>query len=191
MLQLEKARREEIDKEALDTQARLSEGREKLVAARDVVKRIDIVSPVAGVVMNNQLHTKGGVVGPGSPMMEIVPDSDELVIEAQISAMDIDSVHIGQQVGLHLAAADARLVPVIFGTLETVSADRLQDQRTGQPYYKARITVSPEETAKLGAAHKLHSGMIVETMIIRGQQSALKYVMKPLFEAFSKSFREM
>jgi len=191
MLQLEKTRREEINKELQDVQARLSEGREKLVAARDVMKRVDIVAPVSGTVMNMQLHTIGGVVSPGSPMMEIVPLSDTLVVEAQVNAMDIDTLHVGQKVGIHVSAADARLVPTIYGVLDSVSADRMTDQRSGAPYYKARISISQAELARLGSDHRLHSGMSVEAMIIRGERSAINYALKPLLEAFSKSFREM
>ena len=191
ILQLEKTRSEDIDKELLDNQARLTEGREKLVAARDVMKRVDIVAPVSGTVMNMQLHTKGGVIGQGAALMEIVPANDTLVVEAQVSPMDIDTVRPGLRVGLHVSAADARLVPVIFGTLDTISADRMTDQRTGIAYYKARISVSPDELKRLGDDHPLRSGMMVEAQIIRGEHTALGYLMKPLVEAFSKSFREM
>jgi len=138
-----------------------------------------------------QLHTIGGVVSPGSPMMEIVPLSDTLVVEAQVNAMDIDTLHVGQKVGIHVSAADARLVPTIYGVLDSVSADRMTDQRSGAPYYKARISISQAELARLGSDHRLHSGMSVEAMIIRGERSAINYALKPLLEAFSKSFREM
>ncbi len=189
IFQLEKSRQEEIAKELRDTQARIAEGREKIVATDDVMRRIDLTAPVSGTVMNMQLHTKGGVVAPGAALMEIVPGDDKLVVEVQISPMDIDTVHAGQEVSIHVSAVDTRLVPVINGWLESVSADRYTDQRTGVPYYKGRVTISPDQLDRLGE-HKLHSGMAVEAMVNRGGQTALYYMLKPLLSSLARSFKE-
>lgn len=189
IFQLEKSRQEDIAKELRDIQARIAESREKIVAADDVMRRIDLTAPVDGTVMNLQVHTKGGVVAPGAPLMEIVPAEDKLVIEAQISPMDIDTVHPGQEVAIHVSAVDSRLVPVINGTLETVSADRYTDQRTGMAYYKGRVTIPPDQIDRLGE-HSLHSGMAVEAMVNRGQQTALHYMLRPLLQSLSRSFKE-
>lgn len=191
IFQLEKSRQEDVAKELRDVQTKISEAREKVVAADDVMKRIDVAAPVDGTVMNLQIHTKGGVVAPGAPIMEIVPEADSLVVETQINPMDIDTVRAGQQVALHISAADARLTPVIYGKLDNVSADRMTDQRTGVPYYKGRVVIARDQLDRLGADHQLHSGMMVEAMIERGQQTALHYALKPLLDSLARSFREM
>jgi HlyD family type I secretion membrane fusion protein len=189
IFQLEKTRQEEIAKELRDIQAKIAESRARLVAAEDVMHRIDVTSPVAGTVLNLQLHTKGGVVPPGASMMEIVPDSDALVLDVSINPMDIDTVHPGQEVDVHISAVDTRLTPVIHGTLTSLSADRLVDPHTGVPYYKGRVSIAADQLNRLGE-HKLHSGMAVEALIKRGEQTVLSYVMKPLSESLTRSFRE-
>ena len=187
--QLEKTRQEEVAKELRDVQERVVEAREKVVAADDVMRRIDVIAPVSGTVLNLAVHTKGGVIAPGAAMMEIVPENDTLVLEVQISPLDIDTIHVGDQVGIHISAADMRLTPVIFGTLDNISADRVTDQRTGNAYYKGRVLITQAELDRLGD-HRLHSGMAVEAMVKRGEQSVLRYMMKPLIDSLSRSFKE-
>lgn len=189
IFQLEKSHQEEVAKELRDVQERIVEAHQKVVAADDVLRRIDVVAPVSGTVLNLAIHTKGGVVGPGASIMEIVPDNDTLVLEVQISPLDIDTVRVGDTVSLHISAVDTRLTPVIFGTLDNISADRITDQRTGNAYYKGRVLISQEQLDRLGD-HKLHSGMAVEAMIKRGEQSVIRYLMKPLIDSLSRSFKE-
>jgi HlyD family type I secretion membrane fusion protein len=189
IFQLEKTHQEEVTKELRDVQERVVEAREKVVAADDIMRRIDVIAPVSGTVLNLAIHTKGGVVAPGAAMMEIVPENDTLVLDVQISPQDIDTVHVGDQVGIHISAVDTRLTPVIFGTLDTISADRITDQRTGAPYYKGRVTIAQDQLDRLGE-HRLHSGMAVEAMVKRGEQSVLHYLMKPLLDSLSRSFKE-
>ena len=187
--QLDKQHQEEVAKELRDVQNRIVEARQKVVAADDVMRRIDLTAPVDGTVLNLAVHTKGGVVAPGATIMEIVPNNDQLVLSVQVSPLDIDSIHVGDKVGIHISAADTRLTPMIYGTLDTLSADRLTDQRTGASYYKGRVMISQAELDRLGE-HKLHSGMVVEAMVQRGEQSVLHYLMKPLMDSLTRSFKE-
>jgi HlyD family type I secretion membrane fusion protein len=189
ILQIEKQRQEEVAKELRDVQARITEDSERQIAAADVTRRIDITSPIDGTVMNLSIHTVGGVINPGAPIMEIAPSEENLVVEAQITPLDINTVHVGQEVSLHISASGARLIPTIYGTVETVSADRISDPKTGRAYYQARITVPKDQLSRLGDV-KLQSGMAVEAMISRGSQSALHYAVKPLLESLTRSFRE-
>jgi HlyD family secretion protein/epimerase transport system membrane fusion protein len=189
ILQIEKQRQEEVAKDLRDVQARITEDSERQIAAADVTRRIDIASPIDGTVMNLSIHTVGGVVNPGMPIMEIAPSDEKLVIEAQVSPLDINTVHPGEEVALHVSASGARLIPVIYGKVETVSADRITDQKTGHAYYQAKITVPQDQLSRLGDV-KLQSGMAVEAMISRGSQSALHYAVKPLLESLTRSFRE-
>ena len=187
--QLDKQHQEEVAKELREVQNRIVEAREKVIAANDVVRRIDLTAPVNGTVMNLAAHTKGGVVGPGAVIMEIVPDNDILVLDVQISTLDIDTVHVGDQAAIHISAVDNRLTPVIYGTLDTISADRITDQRSGNSYYKGRIVIAQDQLDRLGD-HKLHSGQAVEAMVKRGEQSVLRYLMKPLVDSLTHSFKE-
>ena len=187
--QLDKQHQEEVAKELREVQNRIVEAREKVIAANDVVRRIDLTAPVNGTVMNLAAHTKGGVVGPGAVIMEIVPDNDTLVLDVQISPLDIDTVHVGDQAAIHISAVDNRLTPVIYGTLDTISADRITDQRSGNAYYKGRVVITQDQLDRLGE-HKLHSGQTVEAMIKRGEQSVLRYLMKPLVDSLTHSFKE-
>jgi HlyD family type I secretion membrane fusion protein len=187
--QLDKQHQEEVAKELREVQNRIVEAREKVVAANDVVRRIDLTAPVNGTVMNLAAHTKGGVVGPGAVIMEIVPDNDTLVLDVQISPLDIDTVHVGDQAAIHISAVDNRLTPVIYGTLDTISADRITDPRSGNSYYKGRVVIAQDQLDRLGE-HKLHSGQAVEAMIKRGEQSVLRYLMKPLVDSLTHSFKE-
>jgi HlyD family type I secretion membrane fusion protein len=189
MFQLDKQHQEEVAKDLRDVQNRILEARQKVIAADDVMRRIDITAPVDGTVLNLAVHTKGGVVAPGATIMEIVPNNDALVLEVQISPLDIDSIHTNDKVAIHISAVDTRLTPVIYGTLETISADRITDQRTGNSYYKGRVTITKEELDRLGE-HKLHSGMAVEAMVQRGEQSVLHYLLKPLIDSLTHSFKE-
>ena len=121
--------------------------------------------------------------------MDIVPANDDLVVEVHINPMDIDTVKIGSKVSLRISVVDSRKTPVIEGVLQTISADRTVDQRTGMAYYKGRVTIPQEELERLGDL-TLRSGMLVEALITRGEQTALQYALKPLTDAFARSFRE-
>lgn len=189
MLQIEKLRQEEIAKEMRDVEARLTEDREKYIAASDVMKRIEVTAPIDGTVINLAVHTLGGVVTPGSTLMEIVPQNDKLVVEVQINPLDIDTVHLGDAVSLHVSTVDARILPAIYGVLEGVSADRIIDPKLGHAYYKGKITIGKDQLDRLGEV-KLQTGMTVEAMISRGSQTALRYAIKPLLESLNRSFRE-
>lgn len=201
IMQLDNDRQQEIAKELREVQAKLFESAEKLSMTEDQIRRLDIVAPVDGVVMNLAFVTVGGVVSPGATVATIVPVNDTLVVQAQISPPDIDSVHAGQEVSIRFTTVAAKQVPVVMGTLEYVSADRLiSDLKPGitssnapavapNAYYSARIVVSRDELAKLDKI-KLHAGMPVEVLINRGERTVLEYVMAPLSNNFARAFKE-
>lgn len=189
ILQLRKARQEEVTRELREVQGRLAEVREQMLAADDALRRIDIMAPVSGTVLNMAFHTPGGVVGPGAPILEIVPVDDQLVIDVQISPMDIDTIQAGQNVTVRISTVDARNTPVIEGTLRSVSPDSITDPRTGMTYYRGIVSLDEEALAELGDL-RLQAGMPVEAMINRGERSALSYAIKPLFDSLARSFKE-
>ena len=113
------------------------------MAAEDQLKRVDIRAPQDGVVHQLAVHTVGGVVSPGDPIMLIVPEADALAVEAKVSPQDIDQLQVGQPAGLRFSAFNQRTTPEINGTISRISADVSVDQRSGQSFYTIRIGVSP------------------------------------------------
>ena len=188
ILQLERQHQEDVSKDLRQTEGQLDDLQQRQIAAADVVSRLDIRAPIDGTVANLNIHTIGGVISPSMTLMEIVPDKDKLVVEAELNPRDIDTVHIGQQVSLRVATADARLTPVIYGTLDEISEDRVQTQQ-GRGAYRVMISIPPDQAARLGD-QKLHVGMPVEALITRGSTTALHYALKPLLDSLSRSFRE-
>ncbi|MBT8147764.1 MAG: HlyD family type I secretion periplasmic adaptor subunit, partial [Gammaproteobacteria bacterium] len=175
--------------ELSQVQTGLKDVRERIIALRDVVRRTVIRAPEEGIVNGMQVHTVGGVVSPGTPIVEIVPQGGELIIEANISPTDIDNVTAGQEATIRFSAFGRSAVPTIYGNVLNVSADRFEDANTGAPYYLARIQVTPEGMEDLGDL-ALVPGMPAEIFINIGSRTFLQYLLKPLTNAMARSFRE-
>ena len=171
-----------------EVQTSLKDARERTAALHDVVNRTVVRAPVSGVVNSMQYHTIGAVIGPGNPIADIVPQSDELVVEARVSPVDIDRVTIGQEATIRFSAFSSS-VPTIFGTVLGVSADAMVDQQTGMPYYMARVQVTPEGMTELGGL-ALVPGMPAEVFIASGSRTFFQYVMKPFSNALARSLIE-
>jgi len=187
--QLLRSRQEDNAKELRELQGRLLELREREISANDQLMRLTIDAPEAGMVMDLRFATRGGVIAPGAQVASIVPQEERLVVEAQITPIDVDTVRIGMPASIRLSHAAARTTPILEGEVERISPDRMTDQRTGQPYFIARIAFAPEELAK--HAHlRLQSGMHAEVLIRRGERSFASYLARPLADRFAKSIRE-
>src|SRR5262249_6183428 len=150
---------------------------ERKVTAEDQLKRVDIRAPQDGMVFQSNVHTVGGVITAGDAIMLIVPDADNLTVEAKVNPQDIDQVRVGQSALLRLPAFNTRPTPEIYGTVTRVSADAASDQRTGQSYYTIRIAMPAEELAKLGDV-KLVPGMPVEAFVQTGERTMISYLIK-------------
>ena len=137
-----------------------------------------------------QATTIGGVVKPGEPILDILPCRAELLIEAHLQPTAIKDVRRGLPARVVLTAYPQRNLPIIHGEVREVSADRLTDPRTGQPYFEAQIAVDAGELAGLGDEVALMSGMPAEVMIITGERTFLDYLLRPLYDSVRKSFRE-
>ncbi len=135
-----------------------------------------------------QVHTIGGVIGPGSAIAEIVPESDELVIQASVNPIDIDRVSEGQEARIRFSTFGSR-APTIFGTLISLSADAIPNEATGASYYLARVQVNPDSLEELGDMALL-PGMPAEVYINTGSRTLLQYLFKPLSNAVARSFNE-
>lgn len=188
ILQTENEFQSDVVTQLSDTQTRLKDIRERMIALTDVVNRTVIRAPEAGIVSGMQYHNEGGVIAPGAPIGEVVPQSDELIIEARVSLTDIDRVQTGQEATIRFSSFGSS-VPSIVGHVISVSADALTDKNTGAPYYLARVNVSPEGMVELGDLI-LVPGMPAEVFITSGARTFVQYVMKPFSNALARSMRE-
>jgi len=184
-------RADQVATDAEKVRADLTEVTEKLHASADILQRTVVVAPVSGTVVDVKFRTVGGVVQRGEPIMSIVPSGDELMIEGRLTPMDRKAVHAGLQAQIHLSAYSSRLVPKIPGTVQTVSADRLIDDTTHQPYYLARVAVDRHTLERLAPNVDLIPGMPVEVLIVTERRTMFDYIFKPFHDAFWRSFREI
>lgn len=162
---------------------------DRIRAARDVRQRREIVSPQDGTVTDIRLVTMGGVIGAGQPVMDIVPLDDELIVEARVMPQDSDSVRSGLKSQIRLTAYKRAIAPLVDGELTYISADMLQDPRTGDRYFLARSRLSRESLAQWPNV-KLTPGMPAEVLIVTGERRAIEYLVQPIFERFHRAMRE-
>jgi HlyD family type I secretion membrane fusion protein len=176
--------------EMRDVQIQVADFAERLKAAQDVATRIQIKAPVAGVVVKIHYNTLGGVIASGQPIVDILPAS-ALEIQARVNPQDIKRVFAGSKANLRFPALRERTTPVMPGIVEFVSADRLTDPRTGEPYYTARIKVSDTLDAeeKIIAA-RLLPGMPAEVYVETGARTFFQYLLSPVTDILAHSFRE-
>jgi len=159
------------------------------IAAEDQLKRIDIRSPQDGTVFQLAVHTVGGVITAGDPIMLIVPEADNLSVEVKVNPQDIDQVQLNQKAILRFSAFNIRTTPEIEGVVTRISADTSTDQRTGQSYYTIRIAMAADQVERLGDV-KLLPGMPVEAFVQTGDRTMFSYLVKPLHDQFVRAFRE-
>ena len=188
ILQQNRELQTEIVNELGETQTRLKDAQERSTSLTDVLNRTVVRAPVSGVVNGMQVHTEGGVIGAGATIAEIVPLSDELILEAQVSPMDIDRVFEGQAAKIRFSSFGSK-TPMIEGRLLSLSADAIIDQNSGLTYYLARVEVTTEGMANLEGLELL-PGMPAEVLISTGSRTLLQYLFKPFSNAMARSFIE-
>lgn len=189
IIQVDKDVVSEVSKDLRETNDKIGELIERKVAAEDQLRRVDIRAPQDGMVLQSTVHTVGGVVTAGDTLMLIVPQADDLQVEAKVNPVDIDKLQIGQKTLLRLSAFNQRTTPELNGLVSRVSPDVTTDQRTGQSYYTIRVSMPAEEVARLGDV-KLIPGMPVEAFVQTGDRTMLSYLMKPLHDQLMRAFRE-
>ena len=189
IIQVDEDASSEVAKEMREVEGKIGEFVERKIAAADQLKRTDIRAPQAGTVFQSAVHTVGGVVPAGEPMMMIVPDAEKLAVEARVNPQDVDKVQVSQAAVLRFTAFDTRTTPEIFGNVTRVSADTTTDQRTGQSYYTIRIALERDQMARLGNV-RLVPGMPVDAFVQTGERTVISYLMKPLSDQIVKAFRE-
>lgn len=182
---------EEVGAQLLDVRQKIAELKEKIAVARNVLGRVEIRAPYAGIVqnINDHFYTAGAVVRPGDTILEIVPERDALEVEARVPVNEIDRVSPLYAVEVKFPAFHGHRTPVMLGQLKSVSADRLMDETTKQPYYRALVSVSDISVPGEYRA-RLIAGMPAEVVFVTGSRSVLSYLTKPLADALGRSFRE-
>ena len=178
----------EVANELGEVQTNLKDINERITALSDVVSRTTVIAPDTGIVNGMQVHTVGGVIGSGAAIAEIVPETDDLILEASINPIDIDRVSVGQDARIRFSTFGSR-APTIFGTVLSISADSMINEMTGVPFYLSRIEVNPEGMESLGEL-ALIPGMPAEVYINTGSRTLLQYLFKPFSNAIARSFNE-
>jgi len=189
ILQIDQDIASDVAKELREVDGKIGEFIERKVTAEDQLKRIDIRAPQDGTVFQLAVHTIGGVITAGDPIMLIVPDADNLSVEVKVNPQDIDQLQLNQKAILRFTAFNVRTTPEIEGTVTRISADTSTDQRTGQSYYTVRIAMAADQVERLGDV-KLLPGMPVEAFVQTGDRTMFSYLMKPLHDQFVRAFRE-
>jgi membrane fusion protein, type I secretion system len=189
IIQVDKDLVSDVSKDLRETNDKIGEFVERKVTAEDQLRRVDIRAPQDGMVLQSTVHTVGGVITAGDAIMLIVPQADDLQVEAKVNPQDIDKLQVGQKTLLRLSAFNQRTTPELNGVVTRVSPDVTVDQRTGQAYYTIRVSMPPAEVARLGDV-KLIPGMPAEAFVQTGERTLISYLIKPLSDQLMRAFRE-
>ncbi len=185
---------EEVAGQLRDVQVQLDELQPKLQATRDQLARATVRAPASGKVVGLTTFTVGGVVSPGQVLMEVVPGDKALVIQAMINPNDADDLKIGQSTQIRFTALHDRSLPILRGVLTKISADSFTDEKSGQQFFRAEISVPEDEMIKIrkvrGPRTGIGPGLPVEVVVPLRKRNALQYLTEPLFQTFWKTGRE-
>lgn len=181
-------RRQRAAVELAGVEAEIDDLLGRTLAAQEVVSRLQIRAPIAGTVVDLKVFTIGGVVAPGQPVMDILPAEDALVVEAMADVRYADDLREGLPVDVHFSGLPARDIEPLAGTLDYVSADRVEDNRSGEPHFVIRANIARGELAKLPVPVK--AGMPVDVYVQLGERTALDYLFGPLTHGLRRALRE-
>ncbi len=189
LLAISEERQEKINEELANTRRILSELNSQLPSREDILRRTVIRAPVSGTVMNVRVTTESGVMQPGQPLLDIVPQTSAMIIDARVRPTDIERIRPGMPTRVVLTAYRQRTLPLIHGKLRSISGDAIMDERTGESYFLAKIEVVPEDIAGLDNV-KLLPGMPAEVMLIDSEQTLFSYLTSPIIDSARRRFRE-
>ena len=185
---------EDRAEELRDIEARLAQLTPQLAGARSELERTLMRAPTSGVIVGLQANTVGGVIRPGEPVMDIVPEDQDLIVEAQVRPEDADDLRVGQRSEVRITAFSGRSMPLLDGEVQRISADRFVDERSGAAYFIARIEVSAEELRELeersDADVRLRPGLPAEIVVPTRKRTALQYLVEPLNQTIWRGFRQ-
>lgn len=189
ILQTDRSAQEDVIEKLRQADADRFDIEDRLAVQTEMMKRLEVRSPIDGQVVGLEVHTLGGVISPGQKLMDIVPLTERLLVEVAIPPSEISHIKSGMQAEVRLAALRQRTTPTLQGTVTTVSSDVLPDPNTRQPYYVARVEIPQSQLFQLGE-QRLVAGMPAEVLVKNGERTVLRYVMAPLSDAIFQSFRQ-
>ncbi len=172
-----------------EIEGKVAELKERKLAVASRLERLVIRAPITGDVYQLAVHTIGGVIGPGELIMLIVPEADDLILQAQVMPKDIDKVQPGQIAHIRFPSFNSRLTPEVEAEVTQISADTSRVDQSSAPFYTVRLMISAKELAKLGS-NKLKPGMPAEAFIQTKAQSPMTYFLKPLTDQIAHALRE-
>lgn len=171
------------------SEARIAELTEREIASKDKLSRIEIRAPLTGIVHELSVHTVGGVITAAEQLMLIVPEDDNLAIQARIMPQDVDQVKVGRPARLRLTAFNQQTTPELEAVVVQIAGDITVDPKNGQNYYAVRVEMD-DKSRKLVGELKLIPGMPVEVFMSTGERTALSYLLKPFVDQVKRAFRE-
>ena len=189
LLQVTKDFNSEVVKQLAEVQTKAYDLQERTAAIEDRLSRVVIRAPDNGMIIGMTVHTIGGVVRAATPLLDVVPSVSDLIVEAHVQPMDIDRIGVGKLAKIRFSAFSSVTTPEIEGRVSHISADRFTDERTGTPYYLARIRVTEEGEKTLGDK-KLQPGMPADVQINTGSRTMLQYILQPARNAIAESMIE-
>lgn len=189
-LQATQQYRERANTELDEARTQITELDERVKVAQDVLERTAILAPVSGAIQNLKVHTLGSVVRPGDVLMELVPQDEQLVIDARVTPLDVDNVAPGMKTEVRFTAFKARLTPIVLGEVKSVSSDVITpDNPSEMPYYLARVHVKDEDIEPT-IRQRLTPGMPADVVVTSGERTVINYLTSPLMDAVRKSLLE-
>lgn len=186
---LEANYQEEAYQELDGVNVEIARNKEVITKLRRKVSRLNVKSPVDGIIKGLKINTIGSVIEPGKTLMEILPSNSQLVVDGNISPRDIGHVHVGQMVQIKLSSYDFSRYGTIEGTLEFISATTFLDEN-GEAYYQARVVLSQQYVGKNSNKNTVLPGMTVEGDIITGKKTILAYLLKPIHVSLKTALTE-
>ena len=189
ILQIDTDHVSEIAKELREVETKVAELSERRIAAEDQLSKIEVRAPISGQVHQLAVHTVGGVVSAGETMMMIVPDAEQLIVEARVSPNDIDEVRQQQDARVRFSSFNQSTTPELLGRVIRISGDLSKDQQTGATYYTIAILIPDTELNRL-VGLRLLPGMPAETMLKTTDRTIASFLIKPLLDHMNRSFRE-
>ncbi|WDR06235.1 HlyD family type I secretion periplasmic adaptor subunit [Devosia rhodophyticola] len=163
---------------------------QRMIATQARLSRLDIRAPVSGTVHESIVQTVGGVISPSETLMLIVPEEEHLLVDMRVSPMEINKLHVGQEAEVRMLSFDPRTTPNLVGNVNTISPDLVRDSTTGVQYFSVRVNIDDKERDKLPADAALVPGMPAESFFQTGERTVWSYLMAPIEERFSRTFRE-
>ena len=180
---------ESVKKELGKVSGELIELDKSLLKFEDRVSRLDIKSPVTGVVTGLAINTIQSVIKPGETVMEVVPAGDELIVESRVNTSDIGHVYVGQDAEVKINSYDPHRFGTVMGKVKQISASTFVDEQQ-VPYYRAKIALEKDFLGAKDGKYKIIPGMTVQADIKTGEKSVLDYLLKPIYRGFQNAFQE-